>query len=46
MAPSGQSLAGTLEMRQSHSAQSAVCVVIVEPSALACPFDPFNKRVK
>ena len=28
-------LAGTLLMRQSHSAQSDVCVVIVDPSAVA-----------
>ena len=35
MAPSGQSFAGTFASRKSHSAQSAVCVVMVEPSAEA-----------
>eukprot|EP00952_Eustigmatos_sp_NYUAD-ZCMA_P009134 37800-Eustigmatos_ZCMA.PRE.1 len=36
MLPSGQSRAGTLAMRKSHSPQSLVCVVITEPSAVAC----------
>lgn len=35
--PSGQSAAATLLIRQSHSAQSAVCVVMVDPSFVA-PF--------